>query len=149
MFIYTHFVVPETTVRILTVPKEENLFHVNTRLQLICVVEYIAEVDTDVTFYTIWTSKSDSFQQDEVNSTIIIDALTWNDSDIYVCTAHTVPSNESATFVKGSTSTEEQTINVCKYIAKLGNSIYVFVNTSNFSFLSTKCHHSSGLQSST
>ena len=49
--VYTHFVVPEPTVRILTVPKEENLFHVNTRLQLICVVEYIAEVDTDITFY--------------------------------------------------------------------------------------------------
>ena len=123
----TYFVVPAPTVRILTVPKEENLYHIDSQLQLICIVEYIAEVDTDVTFSTIWSSRSGSFQENErvmvteeyffhaINSTIIIDALTWNDSDIYICTAQVVPSNESATFVKGSTSTQEQTINVCKY----------------------------------
>ena len=114
-------------MRILAVPKEENLYHVNTRLQLTCIVEYnIAEVDTDITFVTIWSSRSGSFQENErvmvteehffhaINSTVIIDPLTWNDSDIYICTAQVVPSNESATFVKGSTSTQEQTINVGK-----------------------------------
>ena len=107
-------------------PKEENLFHANTRLQLICVVEYIAEVDTDVTFFSVWSSRSESFQGNErimvteeyffhaINSTITIDALTWNDSDIYICTAHVIPSNESATFVNGSISTHEQSIRVCK-----------------------------------
>ena len=113
---------------ITTEPRQDNLFHLDSRVVLVCTVEYSVEVDTAVDFTAIWSSGfnlqplesndrvtlTEQRHSHAINSTVTVDALRWSDSNIYICTGQVVPSIETAAAVIGSTLTQYQRIAVGK-----------------------------------
>lgn len=110
-----------------TEPRQYDQLLSNIELSLICIVEYIPEVDTEVSVNVTWTSTKNLSHQNSritysyerlfhsINHALTINPLIFNDSDVYTCTANVLPSNDSMSTVYGSYSTtEELSVTVCK-----------------------------------
>ena len=107
---------------ILTEPRKIDHLLSDTQLRLFCIVEYVSEVDTEVSVNATWesletdsrTTLTEELLFHAINSTLTINPLTLSDTDVYTCTGNVLPNNESTTTVYGSSSTEELRIRVCE-----------------------------------
>ena len=121
------FSVPAPSVTVLTFPRDPTKHLVNTRVDLVCIVEYAQEVDTEVSVHTFWTStKTESLYDDsrisftdeislhQLNSTLTIYPVMLSDSDVYTCVGSVLSEGENSSNVAGSNTSEQTALTICE-----------------------------------
>ena len=131
MYEFNDNLVPTPSVTVLVLPNDSTKHLANTTIDLVCIVQYTEEVDTEVSIHTNWTStKTNSLYEDsrisftdvyslrQLNSTLTIYPLALSDSDDYTCVGSVLPKGGYSSTVLGSNSSSQTELTVCELIAK-------------------------------
>ena len=112
---------------ILSDPSDSDHHISNTVVSLVCIIEYVPEVDTNVLVHASWKSNTTmslknntriTFTEERLNHTftsaLTINPLLLRDSDVYTCIGNVFPEEKYSSTVVGSSLNEEFILTVRK-----------------------------------